>query len=381
MTDNTQAVVFVIDCLYANAGGGTEGQFVRLLQAGRELGVDPTVVFLRNQPVHDEIDWPREPVTLGVDSLLDRRIGSRLRRLADVADERHATIVHSYFDDAALLCALLKRSRPDIRFVCSQRSLGDERSWLKKRAMRWAYRQADKVAVNSRGIAARLRSYYAVPDEKIKLVDNLIDLDDTASEPGSPELLARIEELKRNCERLVLSIANLRSIKGISDLIRAAALLPETPGVSIAIIGEGPERRNFERLIEDLGLTSRVFLLGYHRNAAAALEYADIAVLASHSEGGSNAVIEYQLAGLPIVVTDVGGNSDFISHNETGITVPVADPQALADGIHRLAVDRDGARNMGLRARQSALTRFDRNTVLAAHRKIYHDWPAIEGKH
>ena len=111
-------VLFVLDCLYADASGGTETQFLRVLRSSSELGIEATVVFLRDQPVHKKIDWPREPHLLGIGSLLSLRLFTAIRDLEAIIDREGACLVQSYFDDAAILCAFLKRRRPDIEFVC-----------------------------------------------------------------------------------------------------------------------------------------------------------------------------------------------------------------------------------------------------------------------
>ena len=369
-----EPVVFVIDCLYGGASGGTEKQFLRMLQARFELGIEPTIVFLRDKPAHHETEFPVTPVVLDVDSLFSLKFFLAIRRLSRIVDSASAKTVQSYFDDASILCAFLTHFRGDLRFICSQRNLGDERSPAKHRLFRWVYARADCIAANSAGIRDRLSERCGIGYDKVKLVDNLIDINALSQKKEADnDPVERILELKRSCDFLVVSIANLRSIKGVEDIINAASLMPLDLKIKVAIIGDGPERDRFDTLIDSLGLQDRVCLLGYHQNAAAVLPYADAAILASHSEGGSNALIEYMLAGLPIIVTDVGGNSDFVKHKETALTVPVADPAAISKALSSLFSDSIRAKQMGKRALVYARQRFDRDRVLAAHRALYHE--------
>jgi glycosyltransferase involved in cell wall biosynthesis len=74
---------------------------------------------------------------------------------------------------------------------------------------------------------------------------------------------------------------------------------------------------------------------------------ADFALNVSHEEGFSNAVIEGMAAGLPMIVTDVGGNPEAVVDGETGLVVPPRDPVALGEAIAWLAGNREAAAAMG----------------------------------
>jgi len=78
----------------------------------------------------------------------------------------------------------------------------------------------------------------------------------------------------------------------------------------------------------------------------------------TRNEGFSNAVLESMASGLPMVVTDMGGNAEAVINGETGIVVPPEDPAALGAAILRLAHDPELRRVMGERAKKRALHEF-----------------------
>ena len=82
--------------------------------------------------------------------------------------------------------------------------------------------------------------------------------------------------------------------------------------MSFHVAGEGEQRPELERLIADLGLGDRFRLVGNVADVPGFLAGLDVAVLPSHAEGMSNAVLEYMAAGRPVVATDVGANAHLL---------------------------------------------------------------------
>jgi uncharacterized protein YycO len=128
-------------------------------------------------------------------------------------------------------------------------------------------------------------------------------------------------------ERRVGMIANLRPVKNIPLLIRAASQLTSShPDLRFEIAGEGQLRGELESLIGDLAHGDRVRLLGTVSDIPAFLDGLDVAVLCSNSEGAPNAIMEYMAAGRPIVVTDVGGNREMMNAGGLANLLRVAYP-------------------------------------------------------
>lgn len=133
---------------------------------------------------------------------------------------------------------------------------------------------------------------------------------------------------------LTLSVGALIPRKGHHVVIDAIAALP---GVSLWIVGEGPERGALEAGIARAGLGDRVRLLGSvaHDDLPPLLAAADVMALASSSEGLANAWVEALASGTPIVVTDVGGARELLGDPRAGRMVD-RDPVAFAGAIAAL---------------------------------------------
>lgn len=132
---------------------------------------------------------------------------------------------------------------------------------------------------------------------------------------------------------LVVSIGRLHRVKGHDLTIRAVARIPSTIPVKLAIIGEGPEYQNLKALIESLGVSKRVKLIGYTKNVYKYLKYANVCVLASRTEGFGNVVAEALSMGVPIVATRSGGPEEILGNGEFGVLVDVGNVEQLATAI------------------------------------------------
>ena len=132
-------------------------------------------------------------------------------------------------------------------------------------------------------------------------------------------------------------VANLIAYKGHRDLIEALALaaakLP--PAWQVLCVGADNDLRpELEALAAAKGLAGNLRFLGQRFDVGRLLEAADFGVLPSRAnEGFSNAILESMRAGLPMVVTDVGGNAEAVVDGRTGFVVPPADPAGARRGI------------------------------------------------
>ena len=129
----------------------------------------------------------------------------------------------------------------------------------------------------------------------------------------------------------LLTVGMLTPQKGIDVLVRALSELPAD--VALDIVGDGGERTTYERLVDELGLTSRVSFHGMQpkERIAAMMGEATLFVLASRFDNNPCVLIEAQASGLPIVATQVGGIPEIVDGD--GVLVQPDDPEALTGAI------------------------------------------------
>src|SRR5690606_11457145 len=153
---------------------------------------------------------------------------------------------------------------------------------------------------------------------------------------------------------IVIMLARLNPQKGIDEFLRAAArIIQQHADVRFLVVGEKLEFRNglieqdleyhreLQQLCVDMGIEHNVIFAGHRSDVPDLLNEVCISVLPSYSEGLSNTLLESMAAGVPIVATRVGGNSELVKDGLNGILVPPRDPVALAEGILRILEDRE----------------------------------------
>jgi glycosyltransferase involved in cell wall biosynthesis len=155
-----------------------------------------------------------------------------------------------------------------------------------------------------------------------------------------------------------------RALKGHDVLLRAIpAILERVPDARFVFVGEGSGERGvaYQREVEEvtrsLGLERRVIFAGYRSDVPDLLASFDVAVQCALSENVGGA-IEALMMGVPTVVSDTGGLTDAVRHNETGLVVPPDDPDALANAVVTLLSNRAYARQLATRGRALMLDRF-----------------------
>ena len=149
--------------------------------------------------------------------------------------------------------------------------------------------------------------------------------------------------------------------KGYEPLLMAVRnFLENSIDAELHIIGTGEDQQHLLYTIQDLGLRNHVFLEGYQPpdQVCKWLQKADVFILASLSEGISNAVLEAMSCGLPIITTDCGGMNEAIENEVEGLIVPVWDEEAMAEALMRLAANMDLRKRMGEAGRKRIITEF-----------------------
>lgn len=219
-----------------------------------------------------------------------------------------------------------------------------------------ALMRAAVIRVEHRGQARDIRALHrGLADAQIHVIPNLTNVDaipvaSHAADPGNPFVL--------------VTVGSVGARKGTYDLLRAVALVTARhPAMECRILG--PEERPgdlaaLHALRASLGLDGCVTFTGStgHDDVLRALGSAHAFTLPAYAEGVPLAILEAMAAGLPVLVTDVGGIAEVVHQPEIGFVSP-GDPDGLAAAILRLIAD------PGLRARCGRANRQHVSTTLA----------------
>ena len=280
-------------------------------------------------------------------------------------------VVHFFLPAAYLVGGIASLGAPVRRRVMSRRSLNDyQRDHpALARLERLLHRRMDAVLGNAQAVVDQLRQEGA-PAARLGLIYNGIDPASAADRRG--EVRGRLGIAEDSL--VAVLVANLIAYKGHADLLRGLAAerarLP--PGWTLLCVGRddgiGAELRALAR---HLGVAEQVRWLGQRDDASALLAAADIGILCSHQEGFSNAILEGMAAGLPMLVTDVGGNAEAVVDGETGLVVPAHDPAHLGAALASLAGDPARRRAMGAAGRRRVSEHFSLDACVAAYERLY----------
>lgn len=172
---------------------------------------------------------------------------------------------------------------------------------------------------------------------------------------------------------VISKVAVLRSWKRHDVFLRAAQkVLAVKPQARFLIVGEGPQRKNLERMIRQMGLEEAVIMTGYRTDIPEILSITDVSCLVSDSaEGVPQAVTQSLAMGKPTVGTNVGGIPELIVDGVTGYLIPPADPNILAEKILALLNDPAKAAAMGKAGRSLIKERFSCKIMLKRLEALY----------
>jgi len=171
---------------------------------------------------------------------------------------------------------------------------------------------------------------------------------------------------------LVGIVAQLEDHKGHADLINAAKVLKDhAPKVKIVIVGEGSLRMDLDRQTHDLCVDDVVYFLGFREDIPRILASIDLFVLSSRTEGLGSSLMDAMASRLPIVATQAGGIPEVVIHRETGLLVPPRDPQALAQAILKLYLDKALASRLAQRGFEVVHQKFSAEAMAQRIIHIY----------
>jgi glycosyltransferase involved in cell wall biosynthesis len=153
---------------------------------------------------------------------------------------------------------------------------------------------------------------------------------------------------------LIGIVAVLRSWKGHRLFLESVPpILRQVPQARFLIVGDGPQRANIRRWIQDMGLAEAVMMLGHREDIPEVFSVLDVVVSASTAaEGVPQALLQALAMRRPVVATRVGAVPEVIRHEETGLLVPPRDPAALAAAIAALLADPERGASLGNAGRQ-----------------------------
>ena len=219
--------------------------------------------------------------------------------------------------------------------------------------------EATEVIVNSNFMKNDLQRLFGLPYDKINVTPNGINLNNFTG-------IERDYDFRRQYamdnEKIILYVGRLVYEKGIQHLIAAMPkILSNYHDAKLVIAGKGGMIDDLKAETSSLGLDNKVYFTGYMDSKKVQKMYkcADVAVFPSTYEPFGIVALEAMLAGVPTVVSDVGGLDEIVTHGVDGMKSYAGNPNSIADSVTALLYDHQLATNISKKARQKVKEQFN----------------------
>ncbi|HYI45203.1 MAG TPA: glycosyltransferase family 4 protein [Actinomycetota bacterium] len=308
------------------------------------------------------VPMPKQAIAIDIPDGMSSGHLSTIRNLKEIIRAGAYTVVHAHGLRAGLDASLAARStgaRPVVTLhnLIRPETSGRVGSVLFRRAETILMMLARKVFAVSREMAERLREHLFGREKVEVMYIGIAAPEVTRSRPDVRNEIGVAEHAP-----LVVTVARLARQKSLDVLLDAVANLP---GVTLAIVGDGPLRGELESHRARLGITDRVHFLGHKEGVGDYVAAADCFALSSSWEARSLAAQEAILLRVPLVTTDVGGMSEIVTDRVSGRLTPAGDADALGAAIKEVLDDPAAARVMADKARLELTESFSTDEMLA----------------
>jgi glycosyltransferase involved in cell wall biosynthesis len=222
----------------------------------------------------------------------------------------------------------------------------------------------------SKDIRERLHRYEGLDLDQIEVVYNGVE---PASRITAKERAALRREFGFGDEHFVVgTVGRFDPIKNLPMLVNSV----DSAGRQISalrglLVGDGPVFPEIQALVQRASMSDRIRLTGYRNDARRLVQCLDLFVLSSFSEGTSMALLEAMASGVPVAVTEVGGNPEIVLANQTGWTIPSESSEALTNVIINAVTEPDTRRRFGLAGQRRFEDHFTMDRMIGAYRERY----------
>jgi L-malate glycosyltransferase len=293
--------------------------------------------------------------------------------MAKVAETENLDLLHVHYAIPHSISAILAREslKPNRRLPVITTLhgtditlVGADRSYLP--ITRYGIVQSDGVTAISHYLKNATKEIFQFDD--ITVIPNFVCASDYSRHP--------VEGLRKtlapNGETLLVHVSNFRPVKRPVDCVEIfARVVKKVPNVRLVMVGDGSERVSVEHRAQCRGIYEKCSFVGKQPNIVDYLSAADVLLLPSEQESFGLAALEAMACEVPVIASRVGGIPEVVTDGETGFLSEVGEIEKMAEDAARLLADADLRRDMGRRARESALVRYRTDIVIPQYIQFY----------
>jgi len=296
-------------------------------------------------------------------------------KMATVAETENLDLLHVHYAIPHSISAILareslkpKRRLPVITTLHGTdiTLVGADRSYLP--ITRYGIVQSDGVTAISEYLKKATRESFQFDD--IRVIPNFVCQYDYQRHP--------VDELRRelspNGETLLVHVSNFRPVKRPVDCVEILArVLKKNLNTRLIMVGDGSERTNVEHRARCLEVFEKCSFVGKQPKIVDYLSAADVLLLPSDQESFGLAALEAMACEVPVIASRVGGIPEVVTDGETGFLSEVGDVTKMAEDAARLLSDETFRKQMGVRARESAVSRYRTDLVIPQYIRFYEE--------
>ena len=231
--------------------------------------------------------------------------------------------------------------------------------------------EATEVIVNSNYMKGHVQGLFGLPFDKISVIPNGINLNNFTGIDRDYDFRRRFA---MDNEKIILYVGRLVYEKGVQHLISAMPKILENYHDSkLVIAGKGGMIDELKSQVESMGLSNKVYFTGYLNQKEVQKMYkcADVAVFPSTYEPFGIVALEAMLAGIPTVVSDIGGLNEIVEHGVNGMKSYTGNPNSIADSVLSLLFDPQLAMNVTKNAKNKVKDEFNWQKIAQDTHYIY----------
>lgn len=300
---------------------------------------------------------------------------SQHKKVQKIIETYKPDIIHGAVFEGVTMAAIngWKKNVPVI--IIEETSDPKNRSWKGNLLMKIFSKLAHRVIGVSQGVTEEyLKGKLNVLPTKVVLINNGVALPRIVEEI---ELQKAKKSLGINEHDFIIGSTGrmlMDSHKRFSDLIQSFAKFAlGKNNVKLLLVGDGPEKANYESLVKELNIKEKVIFTGYQSDVTLYYKIMNVFSLVSAREAFGLVLAEAMLNKLPVVATKVGGMKYIVDDGKTGFLVNPYEIDEIADKFEKLYNDKEICQFFGDNGLQKALSEYTEESYTKRIEKLYLD--------
>lgn len=354
---------------------GSPKQLFYLARGMKERGHQVTCVFShsRRKPCHKETLKDYEQAGIPLDYLnMDKFYNPfAVLELRKKIIKGKYDIIHTYKGGALDIVYMAVTALKNNPIVVAYRGVSFHLSVFN--SFKYRSKKLNHIIACSQLIANHLINDHRIPSSKITVIHNTESFTQYNPNVDGNELRRKYHLPEKNSGFVIGLLANHSPWKGHEYLFRGASIfLNQFPSAVIWCVGKG-DSSVYQPLLKELGIENKVIFTPFISHFEKAMAACDVIVRASfQGEGISGSLVASMAMKKSLVSSDIGGCNEIITHNHSGLLVPIKDSEALGKAILHILSNPDDAERMITNAHAYYLNHLQTDRMVDKVQAVYH---------